>query len=340
MTRTHAAPLVLLAALALTACRGGDRPPDAAALAQDVVMPEPRVVLGRTVPGGYVNGSLKVRAERDALITRAEGTCGCTIVSATLPLRLKAGEVTDIPVALDLSRLAHGGATPEGPRSIEREVVVTSERGARITGVVVADLSDRVRIEPAQVRFGAVAPGSSSTSEVLVSAVPGAPAPEVLSATPDVPDVSVAVDPKTPEGTRLHVTWHPSGKSELAGNLALRLADPREPELRVKLEGRAEALVTVDPDRIERLSAPVSRPVVVSFKVQRRDGLPLAILGAECTSHRVEVTVVGGEGAMRTVRVLVPVLPLPAEINATLNIRTDAAGSESVAVPIRVRAAS
>ena len=138
--------LVMLAALALAGCRG-ERAPEATDLAQDISLPEARVELGRTVPGGYVGGVLKVRAERDATITRAEGSCGCTLVTASVPLKVSAGEVVEIPVALDLSRLANGGANPDRPGPIEREVVVTTQRGARLTAMLVADLSDRVRID-------------------------------------------------------------------------------------------------------------------------------------------------------------------------------------------------
>ena len=99
------------------------------------------------------------------------------------------------------------------------------------------------------------------------------------------------------------------------------------------------APVTVYPTSIENLSAPITQPVVVSLTVRRLDEEPLNLRAVSTDNHRVQVKIEPGEGAQRTIQVLIPVLAAPAESSGTISIQTGVPGAERLTVPFRVRAA-
>jgi hypothetical protein len=72
--------------------------------------------------------------------------------------------------------------------------------------------------------------------------------------------------------------------------------------------------------------------------IRRRDGVPVRIVSASCTEHRVRVEIRRPEPHVPEahLQVVVPVLPAPRAVEATLEIITDAPGGR-IHVPIRVR---
>ncbi len=328
---------VVLAALLSAGC---GRPAAPVLTPDDIELVEERVVLGRTVPFGHVAGVLRIRARSaGATITQVSPSCGCTISDAALPVTLGPGEVFEAPIAMDLSRLTRGGV-PEGggsPTPVERDVIIASQRGGKLVAKVVAELSDRITLDPAQVRLGTVALGTTGQSQVRVGS-PSGTAPRVLSVTTGRKDLTATVETDASSGGPLILLrWSPAAEEDLESSIRLAFDDPAEPSLTIPVQGRAAALVTAEPQRIENLAASISRPVVVTISVRRADELPLEILGVTSTSHRVQVEVLPGLGAVRLVRVVVPVLPPPAETTGAVVIRTDAPVGGVLEIPIRVR---
>jgi hypothetical protein len=315
-------------------------PPSASAApsaAIDVALVRPRLDLGATVAGGYVKGELELRAgPRGATVMQISPSCGCTLVEAVTPARLEAGQVLKVPVALDLSRLADQGAATDGPRLIERTIAIVSDQGTRMTATLAVTVSERLRIVPPQARFLTAIPGRTGRVEVAVTTPAGGSGPAILEVIADRPDLAwvPGVDPST--GT---LTWTPAAAGPLDALVELRLEGEAQP-LALRCLGQAESPVSVEPDRVESLSARLDRPVVAMITLNRRDSQPLEILGATCTAHRVTVRVAPAPpGPVRTVQVIVPVLPPPAEIQGTVVIRTNVEGAEAVEVPVRVRGA-
>ena len=333
--------LLLACALLGAACSRSPEPAPPAA-GKDVALVEPRVSLGRTVPGGFLRGTIGIRAGAEgATIIQVSPSCGCTISEVRVPVTLGPHETFEAPIAIDLSRLTDLGAGKDGaPRTLERTVSIVSQRGTELTATLVTEVSERIRVMPAQVRFASLVPGRTDSVPVEITSAPGVPQPALLSV-----DAGTGVT-WTPEptasgapGIRGLLTWAPTQPTDLDRIITFRLDDPRDPEVRIQAFGHGDTAVSVNPETIESLAAPTNKPVVVLVTLHRRDGLPLEILGASCTAHRVELTVHAGEGPVRTLRVVVPVLPLPGEILGTITVRTNVDGIGPLEIPVHVRAA-
>jgi len=299
----------------------------------DIELVETRVDLGHAVAGGYVSGAMQIRAgDQGGVVAQISPSCGCTIVDGVTPASLKSGEILRAPVALDLSRLPDQGKAPGAePRIIERTVSIVSEKGTRLTATLVATVSGLFHLEPAQARFVTVVPGRQARVDVAVT---GPPAPRIAGVETGRDDLAWIPGSAPDRGI---LEWSPAAAGDLEAFVTLRLDDARAGELRLRVTGRAESPLSVDPESIENLDALATRPVIARITLQRRDGLPLEILGVSCTAHRVETEIAPGSGPVRTVRVLVPVLALPAEIQGVVMIRTNVEGAEVVEVPVRVR---
>lgn len=328
-------------ALMLAACSGepGAQPEPSVPAGTDVMLVEERVTLGRTVPGGWAPGALRLKAGPEgAVLTQVAPSCGCTISKTTVPLTIAPGEVVEAPLAFDLLRLSDRGA-PEGsaPRLIERSVAVASARGTRLTATATLMVSHQVVVEPPQGRFATVAPGRETLLDMIVRPAPGAPMPKVLGIDLPRSDLSSSIEP-VEGGILVRLTWLPGVAESMDEVIMLRLDDGDPVPISLRIAGTAEPVVTVDPPSVIQLSASTSKPVVARLTLHRPDGHPLGILGVSCNNHRVEVRIDPGEGPVRTLQVLVPVMALPQEVQGTILIRTSVEGAEAIEVPVHVRA--
>ena len=341
-----AVALSLGLALALGACRKSQGPPPPAPAkappATLVVVPNP-LELGRTVPGGYLQGSVQLQAIGGPVrIVSVEPSCECTAATLPLPAVAQPGHAMAMPVSIDLTKVGEGGlpSTAPGPRRVERTVLIKTDVAGDVEAKVVVEVSDQVRVTPVQIDFGKLGVGATAHGSAIVIAGPRATGPvHVVSVEPSDPRMHVAVVPDGAGSTRLDVTWGPLatlGRVEATARVALDVAS--DPIVGVRLLANVVPQVTVHPEKIEALTAPTTRPVEAQVLVQRLDGRPVKILSAVAGDHNVQVEIVAGSAASGRVNVLVPVMALPREVQTTLVLDTDAPGGERLEVPIHVRA--
>ena len=344
MRALRAAAVVL--ALAVVACRQSPRParpPTSKAPAAALLVTPNPVDLGRTAPGGFLQGSVQLAAQGGPVrIVAVTPSCECTAATLPLPVVVLPGRPLVMPVSIDLTKVGEGGlpSATNGARRVERSILIKSDAAGEVEATVVVEVSDQVRITPIQIEFGKLALGATARGTAVVIGGPGAAGPvHVVSVEPSDATLRVAIVPDGAGSTRLDVTWGPLstlGKVEATAAVALDLAS--DPRVTMRLVANVVRQVTVTPEKIEALSAPLTRPVETQVLVQRLDGRPVKILGAVTGDHNVQVEVVPGIAASGRVNVLVPVMALPREVRTTLVLSTDAPGGERLEVPIHVRA--
>jgi hypothetical protein len=337
-------PLVAtVALLALASCGGEPAPAPRPAPIAAVLEPE-LLDVGLAVAGGFARGVLQLKAPPASPVTIAAITtsCDCTTAELSLPVTLAAGQSLPIPITVDLGKIARGGLPAEGetaPSVIHREVTVRTDRGAVSHATVEVRVTGIVTVRPALLDVGIVPRGSTGSASALVE--PGPAAGGVLRLAGVTPDGDARLRPVVVPGdgsATLAVEWGPFEEAgPVEGWLALSLDAPDAGRAGLRIVGRVVEPVEVEPARIERLDAPLTRPVVAQLDLTRSDGRHLEIRSAVAGNHRVEVRVHPGTGPVRVIELVIPVLAPPAEIDTTLVIETDVEPGGRLTVPVRVR---
>jgi hypothetical protein len=315
------------------------------ALQPDIVLVTETVDLGRTVRGGILSGTIRIRASASgARIVRVDPSCGCTTVDVRLPVELPPLATLDIPVTTDLARVASGGARSPGEGGtnvVERQVLIESAAHHQVTAAVRVEVSDRFTLEPPRIDFERLAPGGRGAASVVLAPLEGVPSPTIIGITSTDPELTAVEAPLADGRRRIDVSLAaPAKMGPLRAEIRLRTDDLREPEVVLAVLARIEPILAFEPTSVEQLGASTTRPVTVSIRFRRLDGADLLLRSATTGNHRVRLTF-GSEpvGPGASLDVVVPVLPAPAEIRTTLAVETNVPGQEHLEIPIHVAAA-
>lgn len=337
--RSQAAVAVLL--LLAAGCQRPAPPPESAVATLPALEAPAELALGRAIAGTRVTGELVVRATRPVRLLSVESSCECTTATAAgLPRELRAGETVAVAVEMDLSKVGRGGLPKEGeagPGRVRREVIVKSAEGEIRSGVTV-EVSDAVLIDPPLLSFATIALGTTARGSIRVLPAGSTPNVAILSARTTEPGLIVKIAPEG-RGGRLDFEWTPPEAGRRMAEVALTLDHPGDENAIVRVAAAVVAPVTVYPTGIENLAASITQPVVTMLTVRRLDEEPLNLRSVSTDNHRVQVKVQPGQGAVRMVQVVIPVLAPPTEMAGTIVILTDVPGGERLTVPFRVSAA-
>lgn len=355
VTRWDAALLLLLAGLGASCAQPApeeDGPGGIEIIVENGQVPlvfEPEVLpLGRVVPGGIIESEARVRnvGDRDVKVVSFNAPCECTSAEPDLPRTLAPGEAFSFPVRLSLGRLPRGGLSLEnldGPEEVRRSLTVWSDDGRAAELPLVAELSERLLVDPIVADFRGIERGSvhTMTTTLLPGRDPGSPPVEVLSVEPQPGRVPIRVEERPiPEGVELKLTAGPySELGPVESEVLVRTASEPEP-VRLLLRAGVREPLEVVPDEILVTSADPVRPVVVKVHVRRRDGKPLQLLESSTEHGRIQLSALGeSPNGAQVVRVVVAVPPWPEEVRGEITLSTDFPGEAgSLRIPVHVQA--
>ena len=355
ITPWHVALMLVLGCLAVSCSKPAPEPsskPGIEIVFESGEVPlvfEPETLhLGRVVPGGIVEGEARVRnaGDRPVQVVNLNAPCECTSAEPDLPRTLAPGQAFSFPVRLNLGRLPRGGLSLEdldGPEEVRRSLTLWVADGRAAELPVVAELSERLLVDPVVTDFRGIERGSTQTATLFLGPGrdPASPPVEILSVEPSPGPVPIRFEERPAAGgVELDLIAGPYPDLGLVrSDIRVRTGSEAEP-VRVVLMAKVGEPLEVVPDQIRVTNADPTRPVVVKVHVRRRDGKPLQLRGASTEHGRIKLAELGeSPNGAQVVRVLVAVPPWPDEVRGEITLTTNFPGEAgTVRLPVQVQA--